>query len=91
VPKYRPHAQEDEDLMSYAEIARKLGYNNVQSARWIVKKALRKLRKATAVHRDEFRDLYAPEPETTQQLSSIGSQWKVSELRPVELMPRREK
>jgi len=88
---YKPHAQKDEDIMSYADIARELGFKNVQSARWIVKKALRKLRKTTAVHREEFRELYAPEPETTQPLSNIGSQWKVSELRPVELRPKRGK
>jgi hypothetical protein len=89
MPSYRPHAQEDEDLMSYADIARELGLVNTESARWIVKKALRKLRKVTAVHREEFRELYAPEPERPGR--AIGENWKISELRPVELMPRRGK
>ena len=91
MPDFRTHHQQDIDLMPYGEIAKKLGLSGAGSTRQIYNRAMWKLRLRWGSRKDEIRDLYTPEPENTQPLSNIGSQWKVSELRPVELMPRREK
>jgi hypothetical protein len=87
----RTHAQQDIDLMSYGDIAKRMGYADASTPAHICHEAMAKLRRLLDSRRDEIRELYAPEPETTQPLSKIGSQWKVSELRPVELMPKRGK
>jgi len=77
--------------MSYKEIAERMGYQDAGSAHYVYRTAMAKLRRLLDSRRDEIRELYAPEPETTQPLSNIGSQWKVSELRPVELRTKRGK
>lgn len=89
--RYKIHSQQDEDYASYEDIAKAMGFKSLQSARWQVNKALRKLRKAMAVNRDQWRELYEPEPEPCYgRGESAGAKWKVSELRPVELNPGRK-
>lgn len=83
MPEFRLHHQQDIDLMPYREIAEKMGMSHAASAKYTLEAAFRKLRKRYTL--EQLRELYAPDPENTQPLSKIGSQWKVSELRPVEL------
>jgi len=91
MPAFRTHHQQDIDLMSYKEIAERMGYRDPGSAHYVYRTAMAKLRRLLDGRRDEIRELYAPEPEGPGR--AVGTDWKVSEL-PLSrfpLQPRRRK
>lgn len=88
MPEFRLHHQQDIDLMPYREIAERMGMSHAASAKYTLEVALKKLRKRFTL--EQLRELYAPEPEMDQRLGRVGSQWKVSELRPIELQVGRK-
>ena len=69
--------QYDLDVMSYKEIAERLGLAHAASAKHIYERALRKLRWHLQGREEEFRDLYMEDPERSERPEE---NWRVSEL-----------